>query len=420
MTSPPRPPFWNLVHALQGVATLRANRAAADVNNFFLVAWKRAAGGDARAFDVTFWNDVRITIGRSLRAAMADVEGRYSHAIHELVAPVELRKIHGIHDVRRAEAAGAAELKSNALFRPADANDVNNILYQKVGGASWDERLARYGNNSSPIGKIISDGISSGKSTNAIAKEIQPLVDGARYKSVRLARTEIHRVNVETQENSARKFLGHSLAGWRWVATLDKRTCPICGARDGKTWGAGDARPKIPAHPNCRCTWVPITKPIHGLRPTVTAPRERAAKIYPNAPAPRTGVGAPTSAATDYSKWFNAQNAGTQQDILGKKLFQKLGGSPTERVGWTAAIDAFGLRHELSPTTFVSAQEIPSSSDFSSTLENEKREESIVIDRAPETLIEPPNHNFERLRRKRDQPSPRSRDAKSRRRKRRQ
>ncbi|MGI9505131.1 MAG: phage minor head protein, partial [Geminicoccaceae bacterium] len=38
-----------------------------------------------------------------------------------------------------------------------------------------------------------------------------------------------------------------------WIATLDDRKCPFCGALDGKRFDV-DKGPRPPAHSNCRCT----------------------------------------------------------------------------------------------------------------------------------------------------------------------
>jgi hypothetical protein len=47
--------------------------------------------------------------------------------------------------------------------------------------------------------------------------------------------------------------------GVQWLATLDHRTCLICGAYDGKIW-TKDRLYEVkvpPAHPNCRCVLIP-------------------------------------------------------------------------------------------------------------------------------------------------------------------
>jgi SPP1 gp7 family putative phage head morphogenesis protein len=50
------------------------------------------------------------------------------------------------------------------------------------------------------------------------------------------------------------------LSGWEWVATLDERTCKICGRLDGKRFKFGDPMmaPPSGSHIGCRCTPVPV------------------------------------------------------------------------------------------------------------------------------------------------------------------
>lgn len=48
--------------------------------------------------------------------------------------------------------------------------------------------------------------------------------------------------------------------GYRWIATLDRRTCIVCGEQDGKVFKHLDKVPEIPMHINCRCLCVPIVK----------------------------------------------------------------------------------------------------------------------------------------------------------------
>jgi SPP1 gp7 family putative phage head morphogenesis protein len=47
--------------------------------------------------------------------------------------------------------------------------------------------------------------------------------------------------------------------GIRWIATLDNRTCPRCGALDQVEFPL-DKGPRPPLHPRCRCTSVPVFK----------------------------------------------------------------------------------------------------------------------------------------------------------------
>jgi hypothetical protein len=51
-------------------------------------------------------------------------------------------------------------------------------------------------------------------------------------------------------------------AGWRYHATLDPKTCPVCRPLDGLTSDRATGFPYIPpVHPRCRCRILPIPTP---------------------------------------------------------------------------------------------------------------------------------------------------------------
>jgi SPP1 gp7 family putative phage head morphogenesis protein len=52
-------------------------------------------------------------------------------------------------------------------------------------------------------------------------------------------------------------YRSNGYAKLRWVATMDDKTSDICRKRNGKEYSI-DNLPDIPAHPNCRCTLVPV------------------------------------------------------------------------------------------------------------------------------------------------------------------
>jgi len=41
-----------------------------------------------------------------------------------------------------------------------------------------------------------------------------------------------------------------------WSAILDEATCPFCDEMDGQVFDENDITDEIPAHANCRCTWI--------------------------------------------------------------------------------------------------------------------------------------------------------------------
>ena len=62
---------------------------------------------------------------------------------------------------------------------------------------------------------------------------------------------------------------------WPHVATLDRRTCPVCSLDDGKVFKLGEPKPVLPRHWSCRCCYVPVPKDsdlipdVEGSRPAV-------------------------------------------------------------------------------------------------------------------------------------------------------
>lgn len=102
-----------------------------------------------------------------------------------------------------------------------------------------------------------------------------------------------------------------------WVATLDLRTSPMCRARDGKRYTAGEHKPighSIPwgagpgrLHFACRSTSAPVTKSW----------RELGLDIDELDPATRASMDGQVPAGTTYPEWLAKQSAARQDEVLG-------------------------------------------------------------------------------------------------------
>lgn len=107
----------------------------------------------------------------------------------------------------------------------------------------------------------------------------------------------------------------------QWHATLDGRTCPACGALDGKTFEKGKG-PREPLHHSCRCIRMPVTKSW----------RELGIDIDEFSPQGRASMDGQVPAALSYGKWLNQQSEAFQDEVLGKgkaELFRS--GVPIDR-----------------------------------------------------------------------------------------
>ena len=100
----------------------------------------------------------------------------------------------------------------------------------------------------------LTSGIIQGKSIYQVANMMDARLQVGRSQTQRLVRTEyMHALN----QGQIETYRSNGYAKLRWVATMDDKTSDICRKRNGKEY-AVDNLPDIPAHPNCRCTLVPV------------------------------------------------------------------------------------------------------------------------------------------------------------------
>ena len=75
-----------------------------------------------------------------------------------------------------------------------------------------------------------------------------------------LARTFCQSAAHYAKEQIIEQQFGDFTTGWQYVATLDSRTCPVCGVDDLKIYKRGEDKPELPRHWRCRCVYVPRCK----------------------------------------------------------------------------------------------------------------------------------------------------------------
>jgi len=109
----------------------------------------------------------------------------------------------------------------------------------------------------------------------------------------------------------------------QYVATLDTKTCPVCGTLDGKVWDLDEQHPNPPMHYNCRCVLVPITKSW----------RELGIDKDEIPPSVRSSMNGYVPETMDYTEWLAKQSEKTQAEILGPtrlKMYKQ--GLPIEKM----------------------------------------------------------------------------------------
>ena len=169
--------------------------------------------------------------------------------------------------------------------------------------------------------KTVRNGLLTGESTDKLARRLkgrlrfgQPgsarqiaqaggeLTSVANHQVMALVRTSLNQVANEASQQvyEANQDVTQR---YRYVATLDSRTSPICRALDGQEFEYGKG-PKPPQHFNCRSTTVPVID-------------YEALGFTPPAPGKRAAQGGMVPANQSYGQWLNSQSKETKADILG-------------------------------------------------------------------------------------------------------
>lgn len=149
---------------------------------------------------------------------------------------------------------------------------VDKIVSGPLGGhkiATWTKRL-----DAEVLSKArqeMVNAIVSGDSVETAAKRLRDVAGLARQESRVLART----VFADASDRAEAQVYADNedvITGFKYLATLDSRTCLICAPWDGEEADDREDLPSTPQHPQCRCRRVALTKYSQaGKRPAVTA-----------------------------------------------------------------------------------------------------------------------------------------------------
>ena len=203
--------------------------------------------------------------------------------------------------------------------------------------------------------KTVRNGLLTGESTDKIARRLKGSLRFGQPGSLRqiaqkggdatsvannqvmaMVRTSVNQVANETSQQ-VYKANQDVTKRYRYVATLDSRTSPICRSLDGRSFEYGKG-PTPPQHFNCRSTTVPIID-YSGLgiaRPPQTELRRPNTAFGPS----RARRGDTVPSNQTYGEWLDKQPKEVKADVLGASkvpYFNRL----AEKFGPTVAIRKF-------------------------------------------------------------------------------
>ena len=139
-----------------------------------------------------------------------------------------------------------------------------NAIIQGAVQADWWSRQSE--DTAFKFQSAVRQGLVGAETTPQIVKRVRGVLDISKRNAETLVHTSVQSVANTTREKI---FADNDdvISGKEWSSALDRRTCPTCGALDGKRWTT-DSKPighsmvyQIPPkHFRCRCSMIPVLK----------------------------------------------------------------------------------------------------------------------------------------------------------------
>lgn len=180
---------------------------------------------------------------------LADIEQQITEIRY--VDTIQEGYYHNIYDIQKGTGIGFS-------FAQIDNRTINLFLNENwIDNANFSQRI--WG-NSEKLGEYLRMNLTaasmSGKSINKIAKELSEYMNVGLHNATRLVRTEVNHFANEAEMLSYEEL---NIEKYRFIATLDNRTCEHCAELDNKVFKVKDRKPGKncpPIHSNDRCTTV--------------------------------------------------------------------------------------------------------------------------------------------------------------------
>ena len=144
-------------------------------------------------------------------------------------------------------------LKSPRVVVPSKS--LEDVLRDRWSGKNYSERIWK---NQKLLGQTLKQemvtAVHRGESVEAVSKRIAQRMNVSTKNATRLVRTELNYVENRAALDSIR---ASGMDYYRFIATLDNHTTPICREHDGRIVSVEEASPGDnlpPLHPNCRST----------------------------------------------------------------------------------------------------------------------------------------------------------------------
>lgn len=154
-------------------------------------------------------------------------------------------------------------------FAYVEPRTIETLLKYPFNGANFSERLWKQKDHlQSQIMESLTTMLVQGTPPHNLADDFAKKLNAKKYDAYRLLHTEYSYV---VSEATHAGYKEDGVEQYQILATLDSKTCGICGRLDGKIYPVSEAvtgKNKPPFHPFCRCTDVPYypDTPTEGMK----------------------------------------------------------------------------------------------------------------------------------------------------------
>ena len=148
-----------------------------------------------------------------------------------------------------------------ASFARIDTETVEKLLSKPWLGSDFSSRIwADKDKLTRELMQTLSRGFVRGDSLDRMTKEFAQRMGVSQSRAETLIHTESAHAAAEA---TAKGYKETGVSEYQFDASLDLKTCAVCGVLDGKTFPVSARETGIsypPLHPRCRCTTVPVTE----------------------------------------------------------------------------------------------------------------------------------------------------------------
>lgn len=141
-------------------------------------------------------------------------------------------------------------LEEEYLQKAIKENFKGKRFSERVWGSNMDELVNR-------VESLVTNDLNRGYPVDQSSKLLAIEFERARNRAVTVLQTETNGIQAQATLD---EYQDDNIKKYRYLATLEVHTCPICGELDGKVFPVKDAEKGVnypTMHPHCRCTTVP-------------------------------------------------------------------------------------------------------------------------------------------------------------------